>query len=174
MRVFWFLIGASCAIAACGQTVVEHSAASAGATAATGSMSGAGKSMGGVFRGLSETIDKSRSANQGETPPATPRSAQPKPSQKPVSARESKQALKPVPAATPIDPSQLTTGLERNELIKRFGEPAMRLSESNGSQLVERFWYNATAQDQIEIIVIDGKVAWVLPPPSKKQDEPLK
>jgi hypothetical protein len=175
MRGLWFFsISSFCLIPICAQAVVEHSAASAGATAAAGSMNGAGKSTGGIFRGLSETIDKARNAKQGETSAAHKRSPQPIQSQKPASAGEPKQAFRRVSADAPLDPTQVTQGLDRNELMKRFGEPVMRLSEKNGSQLVESFWYNATTPGQIEIKLIDGKVAWVLPPLSEKADIPPK
>ena len=52
----------------------------------------------------------------------------------------SKQTAKPLPATKPIDPLQVTEGLDRDELIARFGEPVLQLSEKKNSQLVERLW----------------------------------
>ena len=164
MRVFWyFSIGVFWAAAARGQTMVEHSAATAGASAAAAGVKGAGKSIGDVFRGLNETLKKAETAKQdGNTPAATSVT---------TLSGQSKQSAKPVPASKPIDPSQVTEGLERGELIKRFGEPALQLSERSNSQLVERLWYNTTGSDQLEIKLIGGKVASVRPPASNKQEE---
>lgn len=163
MRIRYFSIGVFCAVAAYGQTIVEHSAATAGASTAAAGAKGAGKSIGGVFRGLSETLDKAGNAKaNGSTPSAATVTT--------VSA-PSKQTAKPVPASKPIDPSQVTEGLDRDELIARFGDPVLQLSESRNSQLVERLWYNTTASGQVEIKLIGGKVASVRPPASKKQAE---
>jgi hypothetical protein len=143
MRAFWyFAIGVFCALAASGQAIVEHSVATAGTTAAAGGMKDTGKSIGGVFRVL------------------TTRSGQ------------SKQSVKPVPPSPPIDPSQVTEGLDRAELIKRFGEPVLRFSERRNSQLVERVWYNTTTPDQVEIKLIGDKVASVRGPANTKRDPP--
>ena len=69
MRIRYFSIGVFCVVALYGQTIVEHSAATAGASTAAASAKGAGKSIGGVFRGLSETLDKAGTAKgSGSTP----------------------------------------------------------------------------------------------------------
>ena len=162
MRIRYFSIGVFCAVAAYGQTIVEHSAATAGASTAAAGAKGAGKSIGGVFRGLSETLDKAGAPKgNGSTPPAATVTTLSAPS---------KPTAKPVPASNPIDPSQLAEGLDRDELIARFGEPVLQLSEMRNSQLVERLWYNTAASDQVEIKLIGGKVASVRPPASKKQE----
>ena len=160
MRIFWyFSIGVSCAVAACGQAIVEHSLATAGASAAATGVKGAGKSIGGVFRSLTETLDKAGTAKENGKTPAT--SAVTTPPDRP------KQSAKPVPASKPIDPSQVTEGLDGAELIQRFGEPVLRFSERRNSQLVEKLWYNTATSDQLEIRLIDGKVALVRPPASR-------
>jgi hypothetical protein len=162
MRIRYYSIGVFCALAVYGQTIVEHSAATAGASTAAAGAKCAGKSIGGVFRGLSETLDKAGTAKgSGNTPAAANVTTLSAPS---------KQTAKPVPASKPIDPSQVTEGLDRDELIARFGEPVLQLSEKKNSQLVERLWYR-TASDQVEIKLIGGKVASVRPPVSKKQEE---
>jgi hypothetical protein len=160
MRIFWyFSIGISCAVAACGQAIVEHSLATAGASTAAAGVKGTSKSIGGVFRSLSETFDKAGTAKQnGETPAPNAVTT--------VSGRP-KQSAKPVPASKPIDPSQVTEGLDGAELIQRFGEPVLRFSERRNSQLVEKLWYNTATSDQLEIRLIDGKVALVRPPASR-------
>jgi hypothetical protein len=164
MRVFWyFSIGVFCAVAACGQAIVEDSVATAGASAAAGGLKDTGKSVGGVFRGAGETLDKAGSAKKNRNTTT----------QNSVIARsgQSSQTVKSVPASNPIDPSQVTKGLDRAELIARFGEPVLRFSETRNSQLVERLWYNSTTSDQFEIRLIDDKVASAHPPANTKPVE---
>jgi hypothetical protein len=173
MKVFWcFSIGVLWAVAACGQAIVEHSLATAGASAAAGGVSGAGKSIGGVFRSLSETIDKGTAKASGTTPAATPAPTPARNGATAVAPGRSKPSAKPVPASKPVDPSEVTPGLDRAELIQRFGEPVLSFSERRHSQLVERLWYNTTGPDQLEIQLIGDKVASVRPPASRKQEEP--
>ncbi len=163
MRIRLFTIGVFWAAAAYGQTIVEHSAATAGASTAAAGAKGAGKSIGSVFSGLSETLDKARTAKGSGGIPATASVTTLSP--------PSKETAKPVPASKPIDPSQVTEGLDRDELIARFGDPVLQLSEKRNSQLVERLWYNTATSDQVEIKLIGGKVASVRPPASRKQAE---
>lgn len=174
MKVFWcFSIGVLWAVAACGQAIVEHSLATSGASAAAGGVSGAGKSIGGVFRGLSETIDKAGTAKASGTTPAPIPAATSAPNAATTpSPGGSKPSAKPVPASKPVDPSEVTPGLDRAELIQRFGEPVLSFSERRHSQLVERLWYNTTGPDQLEIQLIGDKVASVRPPANRKQEEP--
>jgi len=165
MRAFWyFSIGVFWAAAACGQAIVEHSLATAGSSAATSGMSGAGKSIGGVFGSLNKTLDKAGTAKT-----ATARGNTPAPRAATTVSGRSKQAAKLIPASKPIDPSEVNLGLDRAELIKRFGPPVLSFSETRNSQLVERLWYNTTATtDQLEIRLIGDKVASVRPPASRK------
>ena len=163
MRISYVLFGVFCAAAAYGQTIVEHSAATAGASTAAAGSNGAGKSIGGVFRNLSDTLDKAGTAQGNGGTSATA-------SVTTLSA-PSRPTKKPVPASRPIDPSQVTAGLDHDELIARFGDPLIQLSESGGSQLVERLWYRTAESGQVEIKLIGGKVASIRPPARKKPDE---
>ena len=171
MSAFWyFSIGVFWAVAASGQAVVEHSLADAGASAASAGASGVGKSIGGVFRSLSETVDKAGVGKESGKPPATGADIAPS-GQAKQSARVAPTS-KPVPISKPIskpvDPSEVTVGLDRAELIERFGEPVLSFSETRNSQLVERLWYNTTTTtDQLEIRLIADKVASVRPPASR-------
>ena len=163
MRVWYFSIGVFCAAAAYGQTMVEHSVATAGASAAAAGAKGGGKSIGNVFRGLSETLDKAGIAKENASAPATATVTTP--------SGQSKRTAKPLPASKPIDPSEVTVGLDRGELIQRFGEPVLQLSERSNSQLIEKLWYRTTTSDQLEIKLVGGKVDSVRPPASKKPEE---
>src|SRR5258705_3299670 len=125
MRIWYFSIGVFCAVAAYGQTIVEYSAATAGASTAAAGAKGAGKSIGSVFSGLSATLDKAGTTRRTGSTAAS--------STVITLSNPSKPSAKPVPASKPIDPSQVTEGLDRAELIKRFGEPVLQLSETSGS-----------------------------------------
>ena len=169
MRAFWyFSIGVFWAVAACGQAIVEHSVATAGSSAATAGVSGAGKSIGGVFRSLNETLDKAGGPGtaKGNSNAPAPKAETTGYERAKPSAKSVPPASKPVPISKPIDPSQVTVGLDRAELIERFGEPVLSFSETRNSQLVERLWYNTTTPDQLEIRLIGDKVASVRPPAS--------
>jgi hypothetical protein len=163
MRVWYFSICVFCAVVAHGQTIVEHSAVTAGASTAAAGAKGAGNPIGGVFSSLSDTLNKAGTTRRTGSTAASGTVI--------TLSNPSKPSAKPAPASKPIDPSQVTEGLDRAELIKRFGEPVLQLSESSSSQLVERLWYHTTASDQVEIKLIDGKVASIRPPASKKQEE---
>ena len=162
MKVTQFLsVSAFCAIAACGQAVVEHSTVTAGASAASAGAGGVGKSIGGVFRSLNETADKATPAKSNANLPASaaanPRSTPARP------------PSKPSPVSAPIDPSKITEGLDRDKLTEMFGEPLLRFSEIRKSGSVERLWYNTTS-GQIAIVLIDDKVAPLRTPASEKQE----
>lgn len=176
MRSFlYFSLGVFWAVAACGQTIVEHSVATSGASAAAAGAKGAGNSIGGVFRSLSETLDKAGAAreNANKAGAANENANIPAANAAAVPSGPSRQSAKPVPASQPVDPSQITQGLDGAELIQRFGEPVLRFSEKRNSQLVERLWYNTTASDQFEVRLIGGRVASVRPPAGKKPpDQP--
>jgi hypothetical protein len=115
VRLFaYFSVGVTLAGSAWGQAAVEHAVITAGGSAAAAGAKGTGKSIGGVFRNLSETLDKAGNVERAENTRAA--------------VAQSKQSAKPVPASKPVDPSQITEGLERAELINRFGEPFLKLS----------------------------------------------
>ena len=151
MRIlFRFSLGVLAAAAACGQAVVEHAIITAGSSAAAAGSKDAGKSVGGVFRNLNETLDKAgKTEKPGARPAAdTARSVSPQPEPAPK------------PVARPrvlVDPAEITEGLSRAELIDRFGAPLLSVTESNSAQFVEKMWY-PTKFDQIDRR-LDGKVA---------------
>ena len=61
-------------------------------------------------------------------------------------------------ATKPIDPSQVTVGMERDEVLARFGEPATRTSQIRRSQMIDTFWYTTTTKDELIVSLTDGKV----------------
>ena len=151
-----------------GQTAVEHSVITAGSSAA--GAKGVGSSIGGVFKKLNEKLDTTAKSGKAEKKVAiAARAKDPAPNSAPA-AVPLMAPPQPVPAPKFTDPSDITEGLARADLIERFGEPLLRVMEASGSQPVERMWYQATKYRQIEVRLIDGKVASVHPPPVKKQN----
>ena len=69
------------------------------------------------------------------------------------------------------DPAQITVGLERGEVLRRFGEPSMKTTDTQGKELVETFWYSLRERDPVVVTLRDGKVAAVSAnPPAKPQN----
>jgi len=154
MKYLWsFLL--FCAMTVSAQTVVEYSLGTAGASAASTGVEGAGKAVGGVFGALTQPLDKA--GDKKPTMVITPVSVTPP---KPIA---------PAVESKPIDPAQVSVGLDRAELVKRGGDPVSLTSETKNSKVIETFSYNTTTHDVLEIKVIDGKVASVTPLSSKKR-----
>ncbi|MBI3665646.1 MAG: hypothetical protein HY236_05365 [Acidobacteria bacterium] len=148
-----------------GQAMVEHALGTARAGAAGGAMKGAGKAAGGVLGNAAKALDQAAgkpdgqantSAKSVKAGPSTPTSTN---SPAPVPAPASAAAAEPSPPA--LDPSQITVGLERRELVAKFGKPSMKMTAMNASQVVETYWYRAASRDTVVVILRDGKVASV-------------
>src|SRR6516162_2960417 len=121
------------AAAASGQAVVEHSLITAAAAAAGANAKGMGNSISGVLRGVNGTLDKATTPGKSESKPTAS-----------INPPQSTQSAKPLPVSKPVDPSQITEGLERAELIDRFVPPLLIWSAVIDSQFVETLWYNTT------------------------------
>jgi hypothetical protein len=61
-------------------------------------------------------------------------------------------------ATKPIDPSEVTVGMDRNEVLARFGEPATRTTQIRRAQMIDTFWYSTTTKDELIVSLTDGKV----------------
>ena len=148
-------------LSAYGQAMVEHALGTARAGAAGGAMKGAGKSAGGVLGNATKALDKAAGKPATSTPAA--KAAKP-PS--PAAAAPG-QPAPAAPAATPepprpaMDPSLVTAGLERQELLAKFGKPSMKMTGMNGGQVVETYWYHPAGHDTVVVTLRDGKVAAV-------------
>lgn len=158
MKLFCPLsITLSCAAIAWPQAVVEHATAAAASSAGTAAASAAGKSIGTVFGSLSKTLDKAgksdnTSASTSKTAPA-------------VSAASIQVTTEPTTptAAKLVDPTQVTIGVDVEELIQRCGEPSMSITQMRDSQSVETYWYNGTHHEVLEVILRDGIVTSITP-----------
>jgi hypothetical protein len=147
--VAFFIVGFACA--AWGQATVETAVGAGAATGAAAGAKGAGQAVGGVFGAVSKVLDQAgKPAASGAT--ATPAAAAS--SAPPAGAAKTRSV-----ATTPIDPSRVALGMDRDQLIAQFGEPATRTTQIRRSQMIDTFWYNTTAKDELIITLTDGKVA---------------
>ena len=138
---------------AAAQAMVEY-----GAAVAHGGVSGAaagrnvGKSTGNVLNKADQTM-KSATQSAGGNSKSSP--SGPK-----LAARPAATALPPEVANNPaMDPAEVKEGLERQELLEKFGKPSMKITLLDGSDVVERWTYRATGRDTVLIILRNGKVA---------------
>lgn len=163
MKLFSFLSATLLlAVAAQGQALVEYSIATAGAsTAAAGGAKGVGSSIGGVFNNLNQILNQAAKSN-GDGPKSV-RSAS---TASTIVLSAPKQYEKPVPVK-PVNPIDVAIGLERAELLERYGPPLVSTTDTTNSQLTERMWYPGTTAAEVEIKLTGGKVASILPPPGK-------
>jgi hypothetical protein len=144
--VAFFIVGFACA--AWGQATVETAVGAGASAGAAAGAKGAGQAVGGVFGAVSKVLDQAGKPAAPDAPAA------------PSTASGAAGAVKTRSVATtPIDPSQVALGMDRDQLIARFGEPATRTTQIRRSQMIDTFWYNTTAKDELIISLTDGKVA---------------
>jgi len=133
--------------AAAAQDMVEHAAGTAKATSAAG-MQGAGKAAASVLDKAVKALDAggtpSPAAVTSVMLPAAP--AKPGP---------------PVKVTAP-DPALITLGMAQEELVRKFGQPAMKSSGTADSDAGETWWYGSGA-DTVTVTLADGKVRMVSP-----------
>jgi hypothetical protein len=150
MRFFGFLVVAfACAAITWGQAAVEYTVGTGAATGAAAGTKGAGQAVGGVFGAVTQTLNK---AGQPGVPNASGAAAPSTTSVAPANVRTRSVATKP------IDPSQVTVGMERDEVLAQFGEPATRTTQIRRSRMIDTFWYGTTTKDELIVTLTDGKV----------------
>ena len=139
------LVWTACTAISWGQAVVESAVAAGASTGAAAGAKGAGQAVGGVFGALSKTLEQAPKAS-GTNPAAA------SPAGTPTTAAKATSIV-----TKPIDPTQVTIGMERDEVLSRFGEPATRTSQIRRSQMLDTFWYK-TEKDELIVSLTDGKV----------------
>jgi len=148
MKLLGFLVvGFACTAVTFGQAAVEYSVGTGAATGAAAGAKGAGQAVGGVFGAVGQILNQA------------PKSGAPAAVASSTTATATGTAPKTGSIPTkPIDPSQVTVGMDRNELLERFGEPATRTSQTRRSQMLDTFWYQTITKDELIVSLADGKV----------------
>ena len=140
------LVWTACAAMSWGQAAVETAVGAGASTGAAAGAKGAGQAVGGVFGALSKTLEQAPKAS-GTNPAAA------SPAGTPTTAAKATSIV-----TKPIDPTQVTIGMERDEVLSRFGEPATRTSQIRRSQMLDTFWYKTESKDELIVSLTDGKV----------------
>jgi len=128
------------------QAIVELGSLT-GRTGATAGGAAAGKSVVDIFGKVNQTLSGAAKVGDGAKPRAVPAAAAVTPRAQPI----------PVPAP-PADFSALVTGMDRADLLKKVGKPAMSISSVEDSTMVETCWFR-NGGEQVTVILRDGKVA---------------
>ena len=141
------LVWTACAAITWGQAVAESAVAAGASSGAAAGAKGAGQGVGAVFGALSKTLDQAPKSGAPAAATSSDESATPAAAAKAASV-----------ATKPIDPSQVTVGMNRDEVLTRFGEPATRTSQTRRSQMLDTFWDQTTTKDELIVNLSDGKV----------------
>jgi len=152
----------SSSIALRAQAVVEHSAVTAAGAAGAAAAKGVGKSAGSIL-GSVEKLARDGAKTGTATAPAASRPA--------GSIVVSTRPAKPERVASCADgavPSAIAIGLTRKDLLRKFGEPCMKITKSQGSLLIETYWYTPANRDGLIVTLREGKVTAVSPAPSQQ------
>jgi hypothetical protein len=136
------------------QAMVEYGAGVArGGVTGAAAGSGVGKSTGTVFDKAGQTLKYAAKPSNAKYPIIT--ASDPK-----LVAPPAARVPPPEVANNPVlDPAEVKEGLERQELIDKFGKPSMKITMMDGSDVVERLLYRAPSRDTVLVIVRNGKVA---------------
>jgi hypothetical protein len=143
------------ALAACGygQVLVEHSLAVAKAAAAANAAKAKGPaaSIATVFDAAGKAMAK-----------AAPKDAVPNVTRASAPAKNAAVA----PPAPPPKQDEITAGLDRQDLLARFGKPSMKTSALQGGEVIETYWYMVAGHDTVVVTLRGGKVTGVSSSPN--------
>ena len=123
---------------------------------------GACASIGGVFESLNKTIEQGGQAKAATAAPAPASKAS-------VSLKPPASNAPAVPERPKVDfdPAKVTIGMDRSEVVDKFGEPAMKVSNGAGA---DTSWYTTPNGDSVSIIFTAGKVSAVSKPQRLKTE----
>jgi hypothetical protein len=149
-RLLLVVLGA--AVAAFPQAMVEYSLGTATSTAGASATKRTGKAATSVLEKAAKALGAPAARGRGRSsslivlPPGS-----------------AAQEEKPVKFTAP-DPTQIHKGMTTEELVAKFGEPAMRVS---GSENTAETWWYGTGEEELTLKLLDGKVTAVIPPAKK-------
>jgi hypothetical protein len=149
-------------VPAAGQAAVEAGIGAAASSIGSSGAQGVGKGIAGAFGGLNEALKSTGSTGGGKT--ISPAAA--KPSQNRRSTGKASSAKRPVtPAAVVPAPSyedalQIEKGIGQEELLRRFGPPAMQIASGSEEQTMSYISSGGVVQLEVQ----GGKVISVARP----------
>ena len=137
------------------QAAAEAAAGAARATTTAVPADKISKSLNGAFDKIGRAVEDSAKAKPtSSTTPARPARAATPATSKPAPVEP---PAAPKPAVSYEDPTGIRAGMEYGEVIRRFGEPSLKLT---GDQNQETLCYTKDAL-QVDVTVRDGKVTEV-------------
>ena len=159
MKKLRILLLAAIPMAACGQAMVEYGLGAAAAGTAGAGAQGAAKGLAGILTNLSKTLDGTKEAQPAAVSGGVQaKQAAPKPAATAATGTENAEKAKPAeppkPAVIYEDPAGIAKGMERVELLSRFGEPSMKITSGAGRESLS---YEAKDR-RVEVEMRDGKV----------------
>jgi hypothetical protein len=152
-RGYFVVLAFAAALPLAAQTLIEYSLGTARSAGAASGMRAAGKSVAGALDKTTRTLDGAKSSSSVVIISGS-------------QAAPGEVKLSPLP-----DPSAVKIGMEPKQVLAKFGEPAMKLSFSEGTDLVEDWTYGASP-DTVTLTFRAGKVAKVTAPEPPKQTNP--
>jgi|GEM_PF-2940675 len=152
MTRFALLLAASGAVRILsGQAMVEYSLGVSGAAGAGASMSATGKAIGNALGKATGALNQAAQSSANQTANSST-----------VIVLPAQPALESAPKKfIAPDPAQVKQGMKREELVAKFGEPAMKIQ---GVENSETWWYG-TDPETVTVKLDGGKVVSVTPPP---------
>jgi hypothetical protein len=137
------------ALALPAQTLIEHSLGTARAAGAAAGMQKVGKVAASLADKTAKTLDTA--AKSTSTVITVPKS----------------KAAPPVKLSPPPDPAAVKIGMESQEVVAKFGPPAMKLSSEE-----DETWFYGSGPDAVTLTLREGKVAAVSGPARAKDAKP--
>jgi hypothetical protein len=153
MRMLPILLLSAPAMLLHGQAIIEYGASAGRAGPAAAAI---GKSVTKTIGSLNNTL---ATAAGGDARPVTSQAPAVQTPASAIPAATPPESAPIVPAA-PIDFAEIVTGMEKAELLKKAGKPAMSLTSTESSTLVETYWYRS-GEDRVTVVLRNGKVATI-------------
>ena len=146
-------------VQAAGQAAVEAGLGAAASSTGAAGAKGVGKAIGGIFQQLDETLKPA--ASRSTAKPAARRA----PAGKTAAVRDPLPPAATPPAPTYEDPLQIQKGIASDELLRRFGPPAMQIAGADDLQTMTYIAGGAVVQLELQA----GKVISVSKPAESRQ-----
>jgi hypothetical protein len=141
-------------VPAAGQAAVEAGIGAAASSIGSSGAQGVGKGIAGAFGGLNEAL-KSTGSGAGKT--VTPVATKPAAKRRPT-GKAAPVAI--VPAPSYEDAREIQKGIGQEELLRRFGPPAMQIASGSDEQTMSYFSNGGVVQLELQ----GGKVIAVAGP----------